>query len=433
MSRVLILDCGGQYTHLIKKILNESGYESKIFPADVTLSSLKDKINTDFKGIIISGGMGDVGQPLFKFDESWLKSGLPILGICYGHQLLARLFGGGAGKKNKEYGSQKLIVSKNNPFLNRGEYSVWTSHTQSVIQLPSHAESFANTRRDQNSIARFGPDIYGVQFHPEVSHSNTTQGVITKFASKVCNLLPYDKWDAAEWIRKNGNNFSKQFSSKRILLGLSGGVDSMTLAAFIRNNHPKDNLLAVYVDNGLNPDETKNEVVQFCSTNDIKLKVIDEKQRFLDSLIGIIDPVNKGMVIGREFIRCFEEQASKENMDYLAQGTIWSDVVESGVTKFSSVIKPHHNVGGIPKDITIKLVEPFRELFKDQVRQIAAFLNLDSRVISKKVFPGPGFAIRVDGEVTEEKIDTIKRATEIVDDILVDSDAYKKIWMASLS
>jgi GMP synthase (glutamine-hydrolysing) len=429
MKYILILDCGGQYTHLIKRVLDNSGYFSKIHAADKPISNFTAELE-NITGLIISGGSGDVTNSDFSFDKGWLKLGIPVLGICYGHQLIAHLLGGKVGFANREFGIQSVAVDQTNVLLKKATYQVWTSHSQSVLKLPSKAISMARSGKDRNSVVRYSDDIYGVQFHPEVSHSETAQAVIVNFAKIVCKHKKSEPWDAAKWISYNGKLFSIKYSGKKIVLALSGGVDSMTMAAYIRKFHPKNDLYAVYVDNGLNPNKTLAEVRGFCTDNDIQLDVLDEKERFFSALSKTVDPRTKGRIIGREFILCFEEYSDTIDSDYLAQGTIWSDVVESGVTKFSSAIKPHHNVGGIPKGIKIGLVEPFRELFKDQVRAIAAELGLKEAVVQKKVFPGPGFAIRVDGVVTEEKVDKVKKATEIVDEILEQSDAYKTIWMA---
>jgi GMP synthase (glutamine-hydrolysing) len=224
--------------------------------------------------------------------------------------------------------------------------------------------------------------------------------------------------------------YKKIVGNERIVFGLSGGVDSMTMAALLRKMFTKEQLVAIYVDSGLMPDETVHEVSAFCETQDIPLIVHDASERFFYELKGVVHPTEKGKIIGRVFIEEFEKIAKDKKAKFFAQGTIWSDVIESGVTKFSSQIKPHHNVGGLPEKMNFELIEPLRELFKDKVRELAAHFNLPDKVVNKKVFPGPGFAIRVDGEVSREKVSLVRKCTKIVEDVIYNSEINSKIWMA---
>lgn len=429
MNEILILDCGGQYTHLIKQILTKAGISSTVLPADVEYSSYDNIENV--AGIVISGGSGDVRKPRFAFDFTWLTLGLPVFGICYGHQLIAHHFGSVIKDISPEFGLKRLQLKVDSLSIKRGEYPVWQSHSQAVYSLPSGAEVLAVTDADDYSFLLYPKlNIYSTQFHPEVSHSLSAQPMLVEFCKKICNVNIHEQWSVANWYSDEGSKLRSRYRDKKIIIGLSGGVDSMTLAAFIRRHINKYNLLAVYVDTGFMPDETLNEVKEFCTSQDIQLKVVRAQKEFIACIKGVRDPREKGKLIGKRFIKVFERVAREFDASHLAQGTIWSDVVESGVTKFSSKIKPHHNVGGLPRKMKLILVEPFRELFKDQVRSIALHMNLPKKIEQKKVFPGPGFSIRIDGEVTLKKLKIIKSATRIVDEVIDTSVHVDGIWMA---
>lgn len=431
---ILILDFGSQYTHLIKARLADIGVSSLILPGDAKVNILKkDFLNQKVIGIILSGGAVSVYQKATPFDKRWLRMGVPILGICYGHQLIASLSGGKIRQSKPEFGKAKIKIVRKNPLLH-GKFSnsiVWMSHRESVTQLPRGLEIIA--------LSEFSPitaffnkkrQLYGVQFHPEVSHTKFGVNMLKNFCFDICKATPGKKWSPKIFIKEISSYIKKTVGNSKVIFGLSGGVDSLTMSVLLRKILGKDQILAVYVDDGLMPSETVNEVKGFCKKRNISLLVVDESNLFFNRLKNVTDPSQKCKIIGKAFIDVFERIASKNQAKVFAQGTIWSDVIESGVTKFSSQIKPHHNVGGLPKKLKFTLLEPFRELFKDQVREIAKYLGLPEWVIRRKVFPGPGFAIRVQGETTPEKVEIVRKATKIIEDVLKEVDIFDKPWMA---
>lgn len=432
---LVILDFGSQYTHLIKARLLDLGVKAVIEPGDITFKMFS-KNNKDLliKGLILSGGAQSVYDKVISFDKQWLKQQIPVLGICYGHQLLANKLGGKVDKSKPEYGREELtITSKKSKLLKdiKVKSIVWMSHGDTVTNLPNGFLSTAKTNGSLNTvIENHLNNYYGVQFHPEVSHTEEGSKILENFALKISNVKKGSKWNPGEFIDESSKVYKKLVGNNKVIFGLSGGVDSMTMAAILRKTFTKDQLLAVYIDTGLMPDETKEEVVKFCEQLDINLKIKDCSTIFFNKLANTSNPTQKGKIIGTVFIREFEKIAKVFRAKYFAQGTIWSDVIESGVTKFSSQIKPHHNVGGLPKKMDINLIEPLRELFKDKVRELAAFMKLPKEVINKKVFPGPGFAIRVQGIVTRKKVLLVKKCTRIVEEVIYSSDISKDIWMA---
>lgn len=426
----VILDFGSQYTHLIKASLGKIGFDSAILPGDAqTRGYLDEKI----EGLILSGGASSVYDGKIKFDKSWLELGIPILGICYGHQLLASSTGGKVKKANFEFGKVTLKVTGKNILL-KGlpkKFFVWMSHHDSVNKLPKNFSVSATS--DYSNCAVFQNvkrNMYGLQFHPEVTNTEFGHKILENFCLNVCKVNPGKPWNPDDFIKSKIIEIRKLVGKGKIIFGLSGGVDSLTMSALLRKALPSKQLKAVYIDTGLMPDETVLEVTDFCKKMGIPLKVLKSKNNFFKCLVGIEHPTNKSIAIGKEFIDEFEKYAKSFGAIYFAQGTIWSDVVESGVTKFSSRIKPHHNVGGLPKKLNFKLIEPLRELFKNQVREVAKELGLPSWAVQKKVFPGPGFAIRVQGEVTSEKVALVRKATKIIEEVINNSKIRNKIWMA---
>lgn len=428
--KILILDFGSQYTHLIKTQLMKMGFLSDVYAGDVSAC----EVDHDYYcGIILSGGASSVNDENISFDNNFFKLNKPILGICYGHQLIANAHGSKIKKTNHEYGKVNLnIVNEDLLFDEIPEnLNVWMSHGDSVLSIPENATVLANSKYDSYSAFKIeSKSIWSVQFHPEVSHTEYGDKILLNFVNKICQIPVGKKWNPKDFISQFAEEFSAKLNNDKFLLGLSGGVDSMTLAAFMRELVSKDQLVCVYVNSGLMQSETKNEVISFCNSKDIHLKIIEAEDRFFDVLKGVEDPREKGKVIGYEFIHIFDEEAEKEDIKILLQGTIWSDVIESGVTKFSSQIKPHHNVSCIPEYKKVEIFEPFRDLFKDQVRSIAEYLGLSDEIVNKKVFPGPGFAIRVDGEVTKEKVKVVRETNEIINEIINKTDVKNEIWMA---
>lgn len=431
---LLVLDFGSQYTHLIKVALSKLGYESKIVPGDEKLEnwSKTNDINL-LAGLIFSGSAFSVYDGTIEFDKNWLSAKLPLLGICYGHQLIADSTGGTVEKSNAEFGQSNLQIVVPDPLFEEvpTTSSVWMSHRDGVTSLTNDYQAIASS--DYSPIAVFKKRdalVYGLQFHPEVSHTEYGTKILDNFCRLICNVQPGDKWNAATFIEKCLGEIKTFVGDSKVVFGLSGGVDSLTMSVLLRKALSKEKLLAVYIDTGLMPDETLGEIKQFCDKHDIPLLVRDASQDFFTVLGDITDPTQKGKAIGKKFIDLFEEIAKNSGADIFAQGTIWSDVVESGITKFSSQIKPHHNVGGLPEKLNFKLLEPLRELFKDQVRMVAAELQLPEWVVKRKVFPGPGFAIRVQGVVNPEKVALVREATKMVEDIMYGSEVKDDIWMA---
>ena len=430
----LILDFGSQYTHLIKLALSKLGYKSEILAGDYrTIEFYKSNKDENLEGIILSGGASSVYDGKIDFDKKWLNLGVPILGICYGHQLLADRIGGKVSGGTAEFGRSLLELKHFDGIFKDlpRKFVVWMSHRDSVKKLPTGFSIIASS--DYSEVAAIKNDkklFYGVQFHPEVSHTENGYKILDNFCSVVCKAKKGKPWAAEDFINFTITDLRQKVGSEKIIFGLSGGVDSLTMAALLRKSFSQKQIMAVYVDTGLMPDETLGEVKSFCKDFDIPLKVLDTKDLFFKSLKDVEDPTEKGMIIGRKFIEVFEDYAVSFGAKYFAQGTIWSDVVESGITKFSSRIKPHHNVGGLPKKLNFKLLEPLRELFKNQVREVAKELKLPDWVVKRKVFPGPGFAIRVQGEVTPPKVELVKKATKIVEDIIYQSEIKDEIWMA---
>ncbi len=430
---ILILDFGSQYTNLIYSVLKSIGIKSVIHPGDIKTSEID---SNKLRGIILSGGAKSVYDGTIDFDSEWLKVGLPVLGICYGHQLVAKEYGGIVEKGKEEFSRTVIqIPSKMNSMLFKGvpeSISVWMSHRDEVKKLSDNFSAIALSENNVIAASHYEQEqIYSLQFHPEVSHTEYGEKILENFCIEICQSKPHDKWSPEAFYKENHTLISKKIHNEKVLLALSGGVDSMTLAAFLRKIIPsKNDLICLYVDSGLNQAQTESEIVQFCLEQDIELHIVDESERFFSALKSKTHPSDKGKVIGELFIRIFEEFAVIRGIKYLAQGTIWSDVVESGITKFSSQIKPHHNVGGLPKEMKLDLLEPFRELFKNEVREIASWLKLDPKIVNRKVFPGPGFAIRVVGEVTRPDVDLVRKATEIIECIVEESEFSDQIWMA---
>lgn len=432
-KKFVILDFGSQYTNLIKSNLSKLGYSSLIIPGDENYLEFKQKENIDIGGIILSGGASSVYDGTINFDNNWINvESIPVLGICYGHQLIANSSGGNVKSSKTEFGRSNINLLLDDDLFSgiNKNFEAWMSHGDSVINLPNTFEILAKSSYSEIASYRSKDKrIRGIQFHPEVTHTKDGLQILENFCSLICKVTKDKPWTAKDFVEVHGKQIRNKIRDDKVLIALSGGVDSMTLAAFLRKFLEKRSLQAVYVDTGLMPDNTKMEVVDFCKMFDIQLEVIDASEKFFECLVGIIDPKEKGRKIGFKFIEIFEEYSNSLDIKYLAQGTIWSDVVESGVTKFSSQIKPHHNVACLPDKMNIILLEPFRELFKNQVREIAKELLLPENIVNKKVFPGPGFAIRVQGEVTKEKVELVRKSTKIIEDVIENSEINKFIWM----
>ncbi|MDC0616027.1 glutamine-hydrolyzing GMP synthase [Candidatus Pelagibacter sp.] len=437
LSKILIIDFGSQFTQLIARRVRELGVFSEI------VSHKKIKINQIIKeniaGIVLSGGPLNVYEnDKFKFDKKILKLRIPILGICFGHQVLSKLLGGRVKKsKHREYGLATInkvsnsILTKN--FFNINKRSdVWMSHADQVSKMPKNFKVIASTKNSKFTIIENIKDnFYGVQFHPEVTHTNKGKILLRNFVFLICKIKK--NWSSKDQKLRLINEIKEQVGNNKVICGLSGGVDSSVVAQLLSKAIGK-NLTCIFVNNGL---LRKNEETQVVNTFKKKLKInliyVDAEKEFITKLTNVSNPEKKRKIIGNLFIKIFERYANKiKNVQFLAQGTLYPDLIESKSVTGSqtSKIKSHHNVGGLPKKMKLKLVEPLKFLFKDEVRKLGLELNLSNDIISRHPFPGPGLAIRIPGIITNEKIKILKEADFYFIKALRDHELYDKIWQA---
>lgn len=432
-ERILILDFGSQYTQLIARRVRESKVYCEIVPYSISLKEIKK-----FKprGIILSGGpksVYDNDAPLISKEIFDLD--IPVLGICYGMQLITHSLGGRVARaKEREYGFANLKILDNEDifsFILEDEIPVWMSHGDRIEKLPDEFKSIAKTSNSPYAaIKSKRKNIFGVQFHPEVYHTPLGKEIIKAFLYKVCGLKGL--WNMHSFIERSIADIKSIVEDKKVLCALSGGVDS-SVAAVLINKAIGKNLYCIFVDNGLlRKNEAKHVERCFKDNFDINLKVVDAKNIFLQRLKGVVDPERKRKIIGHTFIEVFEEEAKKiGKVDFLAQGTLYPDVIESVSFKGpSAVIKSHHNVGGLPEKMKLKLLEPLRELFKDEVREVGRQLGITDDIILRQPFPGPGLAVRILGEVTEDKIRILQDVDEIVEEEMKKSGYYWKVWQS---
>jgi GMP synthase (glutamine-hydrolysing) len=427
---ILVLDFGGQYAQLIARRVREARVYSELIPYDTPIEEIKRR---NPEAIILSGGPCSVyedGAPRVELELFDLD--VPMLGICYGMQLMALLLGGEVGAVQiREYGRSDLRIRSHDGLFagTPDEQKAWTSHGDAVAAVPEGFEVTAETP-SVPIIAFEEPNRgrYGVQFHPEVRHTEYGLEILKTFLFDACGCKP--EWTPVNIINDAVEKIREQVGSAKAICGLSGGVDSST-AAMLVYRAIGDNLTCVFVDNGLLRHNEAEQVVEaFGENSDVPLIHVNSSGRFLDKLAGVTDPEAKRKIIGEEFIRTFEEQAvNTEDAKFLVQGTLYSDVIESG-TRDAARIKSHHNVGGLPEVMDLDLVEPLRNLFKDEVRVVAAELGMPERLVWRQPFPGPGLAIRVIGEVTAERLDILRRADAVLQDEIRAAGLYRELWQS---
>ena len=429
MEKILVVDFGSQYTQLLTRRIREIGVYSQV------VTPFKSIDFTEVRGIILSGGPKSVkDDDALKVPENIYSSGIPILGVCYGMQRITVDFGGEVEKTGlAEYGKTRIRTLDNSQIFENVDSSfiAWMSHSDSVVKLPKDSTVIAVT--ENSVIAGYkikSKDIYSLQFHPEVAHTEFGKKIIENFVFKVCNLKP--NWSLKKFVDLKVKELKEKMGNFGAIIGLSGGVDS-SVAAVLAYKAIGENLKAVFVDHGLVRMGEIEEVKSiFSKTLGKNLIVVDAEKDFLSKLKGVVDPERKRKIIGEEFIRAFEGEAKKyKNIKYLVQGTIYSDVIESAASGSTTAkIKSHHNVGGLPEKIGFEILEPLRELFKDEVRKLGEILGIPKSVLYRHPFPGPGLAIRIIGEITENKLEILKKADKIFMDTLKAENWYYKTWQA---
>jgi len=429
---IVIIDFGSQTTHLIGRRIRDLGVKSEIILPQDAFKSIKKLAP---RGIILSGGPASVfGKDALLVDKAIFELGIPVLGICYGLEVLGQMLGGKvAPGKKKEYGRTDFSLKKDCLLFsdwkkNKKDFIVWMSHFDQVVEPPKG--SFVVGSTPAVPVAAFADEkkhIYGIMFHPEVHHTEYGQQVLNNFVIKICGENPLLETKKIEEIKQY---LKKEIGDNKAVCALSGGIDS-SVAAFLTYRVIGKNLTCFYVDTGMmRIGETEEVVNTFKDKLKLPLVVIDGKKDFLTALKGVVDPEKKRMVIGETFIRIFEREAKKIGAKILIQGTIYPDVIESQGTQHSHKIKSHHNVGGLPKKHGFKIVEPLRMFYKDEVRKIATESKFPTEMVTRHVFPGPGLAVRLIGEVTEKKLDILKRADKIVIEEIKKAGLYDQIWMA---
>ena len=434
-DKIIIIDFGSQYTKLIARKVRECHVYSEVIPCTTDMKALVN--DKTIKGIILSGGPQSVYMKnAYSLAELILGLKVPILGICYGLQLLSHHFKGSVkGGKTREFGKTSIHITSRKGILSgvSKDLTVWMSHNDHIKKLP---KGFKPTSRSENglisSFEAVKEKIYGVQFHPEVNHTQQGTKILNNFLYRICKIK--NKWQMGSFINEKVKEIKKTIGNEKAICAMSGGVDS-AVAAYLINKAIGKNLICVHIDNGLMRKNESAEIVKYFSKK-LNLKFIDASKIFLSRLKGVTDPEKKRKIIGKTFIDVFQEFAKKQNnggkkIKYLIQGTLYPDVIESSSFHGPSVtIKSHHNVGGLPKSLHMQLVEPFRELFKDEVRVIGKLLKVPQEILGRHPFPGPGLAVRILGDITKDKLDILREADYIYRLNLHKHNLYDKIWQA---
>jgi GMP synthase (glutamine-hydrolysing) len=429
---VLILDFGSQYTQLIARKIRELGVYCEIFPYNINLDKI---VSINPKGIVLSGGPRSVTESDAPVcDEGIFNLNIPVLGICYGLQLITKLYKGKIVKsKKREYGKAHIFMDERDILLEglqNGDV-VWMSHQDRILKMPEGFKTLAHSDNSPYAAIRsIKGHVYGVQFHPEVHHTQKGKRILKNFLYKICRTKGF--FSPKSFVELAIENIKKEVGNGKVICALSGGVDSSVVATLIHNAIGKK-LHCVFVNNGvLRKNEVQEVLDAFKDKLHMNLKYINAENKFLNALKGVKDPERKRKIIGNIFIKTFEEEASKiGNVKYLAQGTLYPDVIESTSYKGpSATIKSHHNVGGLPRKMKLKLIEPLRELFKDEVRIVGRELGIPENILYRQPFPGPGLAIRIIGDVNRERLHILKEADSIIRDEIERNSSHRNIWQS---
>ena len=429
-EKVLIVDFGSQYTQLIARRVRELFIFCEIYPFNSIPENLKE-----YKAVILSGSPFSVrSENYLKIDLSKIKGEIPLLGVCYGAQFLAHFYGGEVTSSNKrEYGRANLVdINFSDPFFNdiSNKSQVWMSHSDTIKILPSNGILFASTEDVKNAAFKIDNELtYGIQFHPEVYHSSEGKKILENFLVKISGLK--QDWTPDSFVEMTIKKLENEILSEKVILGLSGGVDS-SVASVLLDKAIGSNLICIFVNNGLLRKNEYEEVLAQYKGMGLNVKGVNASKKFIDSLKNVEDPEEKRKIIGKVFIDVFNEVSKDiEGVKWLAQGTIYPDVIESiSVNGPSATIKSHHNVGGLPKKMKLKVIEPLKMLFKDEVRRVGKSLGIDKNLLSRHPFPGPGLAIRILGDISKEKVRILQEVDHIFINELKSWNLYNSVWQA---